>query len=730
MIPAAGLLLTLVLAGCKADSEFPADGEGVLKLQMVVNSNVTRAVENEDYLRSNCVVYISDTKGLLYKYKGLENVPTEIHMKNGNYVAEAWTGDSVGASFDKKFFRGYEPFEINGGVSSVVVKCKIANVVASINHSTIDPEAMKDWNVTFSHSRGSLDINEDNQSEKGYFMMPNADPDLNFKVTGKTADGSSFTKEGLIENVKRGHEYVLNFTYTPQESQTGGAFIKIEIDDQVVTEESDVPMYSAPAIKGANFEIGKQITGNEGGFDEAICKISAFGGIRNLEISSPDWEAMGLPANDLNLNHLSDTPLATVNGLGITWDFSHNADRNLTTSFLHLGKKFMNSLKERETEYVLTVKATDIYGKQNSADIRIAVGEGAVVYDDPATIEPVNSDANPMAIQTHTAELNVTVNTPDAANLRLEYRPYGEGPWQQALLTATRSKRRAAGTKLKVTLRGLLPSQRYECRIAADDFEGEVTYFTTEGKFIIPNAGMEDWHNGFVANRDGQTSNSKVMMPSDDGTKKFWDTGNHGSSTMSTNITQPTTALFHSGARAAELKSQFVGIGSIGKFAAGNIFAGEYLETQGTDGRLQFGQRYDGSHPVKMRVWVNYRPGIAVNKKGGDDNYIPTGSLDKAQIYTALTTEPVEIRTKASTRKLFDENDPCVLAYGQRTLEANFGADGVLESIDIPYDYKAAAYSQKPLYLVIVCSASKFGDYFSGGEGSTMVVDDFELIYE
>lgn len=717
----ATVLLASVLGGCQAESEFQKEGEGVLKLQMIVNSNVTRAIENEDYLRSNCVVYISDQKGLLYKYQGLENVPSEIHMKNGSYTAEAWTGDSVSASFDKKFFRGYEPFEINGGTSSVVVKCKIANVVASINHATIDPEAMKDWKVTFGHSRGSLDITEENQAEKAYFMMPNADKDLTYTVTGTTANGSGFKKEGIIPNVQRAHEYVLNFTYTPEEIQTGGAFIQIIIDDQAVEEESDIPMYSAPSIKGADFDISHQLTGSAGDFPEAICKISAFGGLRNLVLSCEDYAVMGWPGEELDLMNLTETPAATMNHLGITWDFTHNADHNLTTAMLHFGDKFLSTLPERDTEYVINITATDIYGKENTAPLRIAVGEGAVVFDDPATLEPI-SPTDQMAVTTHQAQLDVTVNDPEASGLRLEYRPYGDETWQNVSLAATRGHRRAAGQHLKVTLKNLTAATRYEYRIAADDFQGESFFFTTEGIFTIPNAGMEEWSQ-FVGN-------SKIMMPSDDGTKKFWDTGNHGSATMSVNITNPTTSMFHSGSKAAELKSQFVGIAIAGKLAAGNIFAGEYLETQGTDGRLSFGRPYDGSHPTKLRLWVNYRPAKAVKSKGANSSYIGEGKSDIAQIYTALTTEQVEIRTKKSDQKLFNPNDACVLAYGQATIEGNYGPDGQLQMLEIPYDYYAAAQSNKPLFLVIVCSASKYGDYFSGGDGSIMVVDDFELIYE
>ena len=35
-----------------------------------------------------------------------------------------------------------------------------------------------------------------------------------------------------------------------------------------------------------------------------------------------------------------------------------------------------------------------------------------------------------------------------------------------------------------------------------------------------------------------------------------------------------------------------------------------------------------------------------------------------------------------------------------------------------------------PTHLIVVCSASRYGDYFTGSSDSEMWVDDFELIYE
>ena len=106
------------------------------------------------------------------------------------------------------------------------------------------------------------------------------------------------------------------------------------------------------------------------------------------------------------------------------------------------------------------------------------------------------------------------------------------------------------------------------------------------------------------------------------------------------------------------------------------------------------------------------------------------GGSDHGQIYVALTTAPIEIRTNPSNRKLFDKTDMEVLAYGEVTWKEAFGQDGQLQLVEIPLGYNERAKTNKPTHLVIVCSASKFGDYFCGSSKSVMYLDDFELVYE
>jgi hypothetical protein len=49
-------------------------------------------------------------------------------------------------------------------------------------------------------------------------------------------------------------------------------------------------------------------------------------------------------------------------------------------------------------------------------------------------------------------------------------------------------------------------------------------------------------------------------------------------------------------------------------------------------------------------------------------------------------------------------------------------------SFTLPFGYRNI--NTRPSYIIITCCSSYLGDYFTGGDGSTMWVDEFELIYD
>ncbi|MDE6394667.1 MAG: PCMD domain-containing protein, partial [Duncaniella sp.] len=260
---------------------------------------------------------------------------------------------------------------------------------------------------------------------------------------------------------------------------------------------------------------------------------------------------------------------------------------------------------------------------------------------------------------------------------------------------------------------GLKPLTSYVARAYSGSDYGAEIEFTTQGTEQLPNSDFEQWW------LDG-----KVWNPWAEGGSPFWDTGNKGATTLGTSNTYPSDDTPTGKGRSACLETRFVGIGMIGKLAAGNIFAGSYVRTDGTNGILSFGRPWT-IRPTRLRGWMKYHSAPISSTTSGYENL--KGEPDTGIIWIALidTDEPFEIRTNPNNRQLFDPDGPYVVAYGK----AEWNTDVTEWSrFEVTLDYKST--SRVPKYVVCTASASVLGDYFTGGNGSVMMIDDFELLFD
>lgn len=735
------------LASCSMEAPFADRGEGNLTITTDIKGDVTkhtRAIGADELsaLREKCVVYIENSKGVIRKYKGLDNIPESIRLRTGEYVAEAWSGDSVSASFDKKFYRGWEKFEITEGENSLTLKCNIANVLVSVDASSLDVN-LSDLKVTFSHSRGLLEFTETNITDgaKGYFMMPNADKDLTYKVEGKKSDGSAFTKEGKIENVQRAHEYCMTLSEDERPVTEGGALIRLTIADIPLIEE-EVEIFPAPAVRGTDFDIDGQVVSVERDFKDTKVYIRGYFGLSSVAMNvSGNFSGIGSYADILSGDAISEL---SAKGVVVERRESKDAaidgaDVKVDELYVTFTKAFLDALPASEQEYKVTFSAVDGQHKEGSATLRIANDNAAVEHLAPVSTVAV-TEMDMMAIGARSVTLSGLVNTPDATNYGIKYRKQGSYEWTAAYPSSSsgaprryssraNAGTRAAATPYTVRISGLEPGSAYEYISFADGYDSEdVQSFTTESEFSIFNSSFEEWSTYSAETILGPKN---VVFPGrgERNSNPFWETGNEGGATVDMTLTDKSTDMVHSGTYSARLESK----SAAGMIAAGNIFAGTYVKTDGTNGVLSLGREYNGSHPSSVRVYANYRPGSSVSVKKGNEGFCPDGfanGKDHGQIYVALTVGPVEIRTNPKNRKLFNPDDEQVLAYGQVTWTESFGPDGALQVLNIPFTYNERAKTTRPTHLVIVASASKYGDYFSGSAGSVMYLDDFELIYE
>lgn len=730
-----------MVSSCSMEEPFAAGKEATLTMTTEIRGDVvrTRAISSDQLavLRQKCVVYIENNKGVVRKYKGLDNIPDKILLRTGSYVAEAWSGDSVSASFDSKFYRGYQKFEMSEGQNSLTLKCNIANVLVSVTPESLDVN-LSDIKVTFWHSRGSLVFTEENIPDaKGYFMMPNADKDLNYKVEGKQLDGSSFVREGVIANVQRAHEYAMTITADPAEPTLGGAMIRLTIADIPVIEE-EVEIFSAPAIRGVDYDIADQVISTARDFMDTKVYVRGYFGLQSVSMSFSD-NFSGVAPYD---NILDNTVISELAARGINVEKRESTDASTTVeggkvkveeAYITFSKGFLDALPASDTEYVVTLRVVDSQNpaKENTVGLRIANSENAVVHQAPVgTVDSEELAKDLMAVSARRATLTGYVYDEGATNFGIRYRAQGTSEWNTVYPSsssaaaarrnarATRGMTRATVAPFSVVVTDLAPGTTYEYQAFCEGFEdAPISVFTTESIFEIPNSSFEEWG----------VYNSKVVLPGNTGDKltSFWGSGNEGASLAGKTLTDKSTDMVHSGTYSARLASA----NAFGVLAAGNIFVGYYDRTDGTNGVLQMGREYNGSHPSKIRVYANYRPG-AVNILKNDNLGLVKGQPDHGQIYVALVEGVTEICTNPKNQKLFNENDPSVIAYGQVTWTGNFGPDGQLELVEIPLVYNERAKTKRPTHIVITASAAKFGDYFSGSDSSVMYLDDVELVYE
>lgn len=752
-ICAAGAILMMATASCVSEAPFESGQEGTLRLTMQIREEVkTRAASAYDSktLSDNCVIYIESKRGVVRKFLGLDNVPATVSLKPGEYVVEGWTGDSVSASFDKKFYRGYQNFTIEPGQDNAFLfVCNIANVLVAVSPESLT-QGIEDLKVTFSHSKGSLVFDAerivDAETDRGYFMMPNADKNLNYKVEGSLKDGSPYTQEGVIPNVQRAHKYTLNLTADPSVNPYGGGAIKISIEDEEVVTETFY-IYDKPSIVALIgdefFDLGSQIvgsanpTGEQQPFRDVIVRVRGYEGLTALQLRGADnFASMAHPLTSVNLLRPDASyPKEQMNedGIWLTQSGPFYGTEGSTTPDggrmwmqyeIKFEKKFFDNLVPKDTEYKLDITATDFQDgglnpKTNTVTMHIATTDKAVTLQAPVQTDRLIEANSPMAVLAHSATLSATIRLETASGYGIKYRKKGDPDWIEVPAGT------ATADKYSVTIANLTPATTYEYKAYASDYDNCNVYeFTTESIFRIPNASMEEWGT-YEANAMGT---KQIVFPGT-GQRSFWDTGNQGAASANNILTDKSSDMVRTGSYSAQLTSKECGLLGINKFAAGNLFAGTYVRTDGTDGVLSFGREYNGSHPAKLTLWANYRPAVG-SGKGANDNYIAAGQTDQAQIYIALATAPVEIRTKPSDQKLFKPDADEILAYGQVTWTDKFGPDGALQKVEIPLTYYDRAKTTQAKYLIIVCSASKYGDYFSGGPGSVMYLDDFELVYE
>lgn len=700
------ILVGMGLVSCENNNDW--SGEGTLQLKIGVKGDIqvvqTRG-ETEPAPEETCVIKIYSSEGLIRKYTGIASIPGELQLSSGVYRTEASAGESVPASFNKKYFYGETDFEIKAGqVTQTDLVCRIMNSLVKVNFDESVLNIFSAYEVTVATSAASLKIHPENQDSVAYFMLPSDNKKITWTLKATALNGSKFEHTGSFQAAAT-TRYDLNIAYKPDLTPEGGGSVTIEIDTTPIeVNESEVPVHLAPKISGVGFDILKGVQVETGNNNPLSFTVAGSSLIESLLIQCASFTNWGLPFNQIDLAQLTPEEAAVLAAAGLEVTGNDNELTGQSFKKITFTSALMQRITAVEASHSLTIRAVDSNEKSREVITGIHVSNATV-----STLEPLAA-----TIYTNRAVLRGEVIRESEGAYRFRYRMVGASEWIFA--DAQRS-----GNSLSAQLTGLTPGTNYEYQVMVGDVVSNVLVrFTTESAIQLPNAGFEEW------------SGTSPLLIYGAGQSMFWDSGNHGSATMKKNVTEPDETIKQEGNRSIRLKSQFVGLGIIGKFAAGNLFVGKYLKTDGTDGVLGWGRPF-ASRPKALRGYIKYRPGT-VDYTTTDK--IGKGETDQGIVYVALgdwageSAEgehwPVVVKTKS--QQFFDpsENNAGTIAYGEYVLNANTEGEEMIE-FTIPLDYRD---TRNPVSLVLVASASRYGDYFSGSSGSTMWLDNLEFIYE
>ncbi|MDE6139891.1 MAG: PCMD domain-containing protein [Alistipes sp.] len=674
------LCMALLAASCNRECGdepiLPAD-QGALKMEVVMSG--TPAADQSIAVK---IYRVADTgRQLIRRYTSLADIPDYLALLADNYCVTVDVGDKLPASMTEKSYYGEKEFRIEpGAVAAVAVDCRLLSTIAAVEYDSTVKEQFASGYTTTVAVGDSIDGTATQEvkpqlifsrSGEGYFILPEEESSLAWRFEGTHPTEGRIEKSGIIAGVKPAARYTLRFAYS--KDANGMIEIIATVDESLEEFDDNISFSPDPTILGDGFDLTQEqrFTGGEHSY-----LVSALAAISELTLTV-DSETYDLLAQ----SHA---------GIGVTL----TDEKNIVVT---LSRELFDKLCGGSHTMVFNVKDAD-GGKL----------EQNVAY--------LTQGINPLLATDYdlwdcTATFSATVFDADGAACAIEYRQE-DGQWQsiEALPSAGNTRTATGGD--------FFAGKRYEYRLLIDNTPVGASLLTTTPDGVqLPNAGMESW-----------SKPGKAYLPYADGEAPFWQTGNPGSTSIGEkfNLTTPSDDIHagSEGSTSAYLKSQYPSVAGIGKFAAGNLFIGEF-SLNGMNGIVDFGRPFTyTAKPKALSFWLKNNPG-QINYNSGKP--ISGTDINQAVIILAKWNSPRRVDTSNIDNTFLDvenlDKEPGVVAYGLfRTQQA--AEQWYERTIELTY-----ISDERPDYIMVSFAASAYGDYFCGSTDSYMYVDDIKLIY-
>ena len=401
----------------------------------------------------------------------------------------------------------------------------------------------------------------------------------------------------------------------------------------------------------------------------------------------------------------------------------------VTDIFAKIAVTNQSDVAHNQTDTITGVAARDHYifnysiAESGTGSISINVDESTKTYTYhfavPATTQTTVT-ANAWSTFAYVkATLPSQGGSSEISRMQFQYKS-GNGDWTNATGSITYDE---TDNVYKTTLTGLAQNTAYQYRLMYNGAEAALGSFTTEAQSVLENMSLDNWYSRTTGTILKKTTYYPCLQADyDDGTR-IWDSGNDGANTLSTvtPTSQETTDVVKGSAALLESKT------AAGQFAAGSLFTGRFggatLNPLGAT--LDFGTPYT-SRPSRLKGSYKYVPATVGNTSDRVPQVV-SGQKDSCSIYIALTTWESAFNVSTGDDQFVDFSSEDIIAYGELSPAQMCPTQDMTEYADFSIDLKYRDLERKPTYILIVCSSSKYGDYFVGGVGSKLLVDELSF---
>lgn len=685
-------LFSIVAFSCDEDKNgLPT---GILYLGVEEDNTLITKAQAEVSYESLQVVILKGEEDTLRVYNDYltEVKGQRMVLPIGKYTVVVRSNDVSNASWETPFYQGKEEVEVKQGeITNAKIVCNIANTKVSVIYGESVKNHFLDYQTVVSNSFDSLTYTRD-EYRAGYFTPEK----LNVKLNLTNNDGNTFMIKKVYSDIQPQYHYRFIFTLDEGDGNIdAGADFDVTVNKELKEVECKI------FIKEEDELFGKGIPELtlDGAFEnnvltfmkeedaitpKASLKLSVPNGIQSINLKTHSWQ---LGENSLDqTNWPKDFPSIDLLQTEQTLDFTSlieflQPEGTKTAMHKFVLRVLDNLNQEEEITFSFEIKA----------DVEVRA-ENPIVWAKFATLKG---------------------NSVDLDNLSFEIRKK-DAIESEKITDVSIDAVTGNFTALKT---GLETNTDYQYRAISGENESDWYDFTTEDAPTVVNLNFDKW-----------CKDNKSWMPNAEGASTIWDSGNKGTNTDPFGTHNPTSkeetfcAISGSGKNAVRMQADVV----FGNFAAGNIYTGNFVKAvlNPTGAQLNFGIPYKGK-PTKLKGFYHYTPGVINNGNKND----MSGKTDIAQIYLALFKWDKAFAVNTATSTFVDLNpktNPNLIALGMfETSEAS--PENEYQKLDIDIKYYS---NDEPTYILIVASASKYGDYFTGSTESILYIDEFELGFD